>query len=70
MYIDLTLQITPELLANAAGPENKALFGHVGTHFDVMDKEFPLAYTRRKGIVFDVTGIWQRDIQVSDIISL
>ena len=67
MYIDLTLQITPQILATAAGPENKALFGHVGTHFDVMDKEFPLDYTRRKGIVFDVSGVCGRDIQPADI---
>jgi len=51
----------------AGGNEKKALAGHLGTHFDVMDKEFPLAYTEREGIVFDVRGIRDRDIEVSDI---
>ena len=41
--------------------------GHLGTHFDVMDKEFPLEYTRWEGIVFDVSTIQGRDIEIGAI---
>ena len=41
--------------------------GHLGTHFDVMDKEFPLEYTRRKAVIFDVSNIRGRDIALADI---
>lgn len=67
MLIDITLKITPDMVKNAPGNENNALTGHLGTHFDVMNKEFPLEYTRRNGIVFDVSQINGRDIELSDI---
>lgn len=57
MLIDVTLKITPKMVTDAQGNEKKALVGHLGTHFDVMDKEFPLDYTRRKGISFDVSSV-------------
>ena len=67
MLIDITLRITPKMVVDAQGNEKKALVGHLGTHFDVMNKEFPLEYTERKGIVFDVSHISNRDIEISDI---
>ena len=67
MLIDITLKITPEMLKDSQGNQNKALMGHLGTHFDVMNKEFPLEYTERKGIVFDVTQVTDREIDVADI---
>lgn len=67
MRIDLTLKITKEMLCDSVGNPGKALFGHVGTHFDVMDKEFPLSYVERKGICFDVRHICGRDIEIADI---
>ena len=67
MLIDITLKLTPELLKSAPEKDNPALAGHLGTHFDVMDKVFPLEYTRRKGILFDVSSIRDRDIEISDI---
>ena len=42
MYIDITTKITPKIITDAQGNEVKALSGHLGTHFDVMNKEFPL----------------------------
>lgn len=54
MLIDITLKITPRMTMDAQGNEKKALTGHLGTHFDVMNREFPLEYTRRKGICFHV----------------
>lgn len=67
MLIDITLKITPKMTKDAQGNQKKALVGHLGTHFDVMNKEFPLEYTRRKGVVFDVSEVSDRDIDISDI---
>lgn len=67
MLLDITLQVTPEMRRSAPEKDDRALVGHLGTHFDVMDKEFPLEYTRREGIVFDVSKIRNRDIQIGDI---
>ena len=67
MKIDITLKITPKMVTDAQGNEKKALVGHLGTHFDVMNKEFPLEYTERKGIVFDVSRVKNRDIDITDI---
>ncbi len=67
MLIDITLKITPKMLADAKESEKKELVGHLGTHFDVMNKEFPLEYTKRNGIIFDVSKICDREIEVTDI---
>ena len=70
MFIDITLKITPKLIENAQGSEVKLLTnnGHIGTHFDVMDKEFPLEYVERPGIVFDVSRVGtEREIEIGDI---
>ena len=67
MLIDMTLKITPKMITKAQGVEKKTFTGHLGTHFDVMDKEFPLEYTKRKGIVFDVSEVMNRDIDLCDI---
>lgn len=67
MIIDITLKITPKMAKDAQGNEKKALVGHLGTHFDIMDKEFPLEYTERKGIVFDVSKVKNKDIDIYDI---
>jgi len=50
MFIDITLKITPKMVTDAQGNEKKSLVGHLGTHFDVMNKEFPIEYVERKGI--------------------
>lgn len=67
MKIDISLKISPKMVVDAQGNEKKALVGHLGTHFDVMNKEFPLQYTERKGVLFDVSKVWNRDIEVTDI---
>ena len=67
MLIDITLEITSEMLKEAKDHPNPALTGHLGTHFDGMDQKFPLEYTRRKGIVFDVSAVGERDIEIADI---
>ncbi len=67
MLFDITLKVTPEIRSSAPEKDDRALVGHLGTHFDVMNKEFPLEYTRREGIVFDVSEIGDRDIDLCDI---
>lgn len=62
MMVDITLSIAPKLSSGDTAP-----LGHIGTHFDVMDKEFPLEYTQRRGIVFNVSAVHGRDIELSDI---
>jgi len=44
-----------------------SLVGHMGTHFDVMEEEFPLSYTQCNGIVFDVSSVKERDVDIEDI---
>lgn len=61
MLIDITLKITPKMISDAHENEKKALFGHLGTHFDVMNKEFPLEYIERKAIVIDVNSVNSTD---------
>jgi len=65
MLFDLTLRITSEMMKTAGEGEKKVFSGHLGTHFDVMDKEFPLEYTKREAVCFDVRGI--DEIGVEDI---
>lgn len=67
MLIDITYKIPKNTFSKSSVNENKALIGHVGTHFDVMDEEFPLIYTKRKGIIFDVSEVTDRDICADDI---
>jgi len=67
MLIDLTLPVTPAMARDAEGNTTHLLFGHLGTHFDIMDRTFPLEYTERPGIAFDVSHIRDRDIESSDI---
>ena len=67
MLIDITLKITPRMVRDAQADPDPRLVGHLGTHFDVMEQEFPLEYTEREGIVFDVSGVTDREIALSDI---
>jgi kynurenine formamidase len=67
MLIDITYSVTKKDAENALKREKQALFGHIGTHFDCMDREFPLEYTKRRGVVFDVTCRKEEDISESDI---
>lgn len=67
MLIDITWTITPEIAKGTPEHANPALAGHLGTHFDVMEEDFPLAYTQREGIVFDVSSVADRDIGIDDI---
>lgn len=73
MKIDLSVTITEEILNSILnlGASKQippaSQFGHIGTHFDIMDKTFQLENTERKGKVFNVSHIKNRDIEVNDI---
>ncbi|GBG56919.1 cyclase [Sporomusaceae bacterium FL31] len=73
MKIDLSVTVTEEILnlmssMTAAGQIPPVVqFGHIGTHFDVMDKKFPLENTERRGILFDVSHVKEREIEADDI---
>ncbi len=69
MRIDLTHPLSKEMMERfmvMATDKDFTLFGHFGTHFDVMDKEFPLEYCERNGKVFDVSAVKGRDIESED----
>lgn len=84
MLIDLTLNIhtkdvkaalqtqrsaaEAELPTAIARPESQ-MEGHVGTHFDVMDKEFPIDSFKTSGKLVDISGIRDREIAISDLAS-
>ncbi|MDO4499835.1 MAG: cyclase family protein [Erysipelotrichaceae bacterium] len=61
MLIDLTLELDLNI------KDNLKLLGHFGTHFDVMNQVFPLDFTKRKAIIFDVSHIKDREIAIDDI---
>lgn len=67
MFIDLTTEVNKVMRQDASGNEKMVSFGHLGTHFDVMNKEFPLEYLRLPLIVFDVQNVTGRDISSDDI---
>ena len=67
MLIDITWQITPDVAKAAPQITDNSLAGHLGTHFDVMEEDFPLEYTQRKAIVFDVSAVTDRDIDICDV---
>lgn len=70
MKIDLTYRLCRKQLdtfITMMKTEGVSRFGHFGTHFDIQDKQFPLDYTERAGIIFDVGDVFGRDISVDDI---
>ena len=67
MLIDLSVKVTKLVRKEATDNEKMVSFGHLGTHFDVMNKEFPISYVKREGLVFDVSGIADRDIEIGYI---
>lgn len=59
--VELTLPLTKDM------EEKAELSGHVGTHFDVMDKAFPMGYSLLHGIIFDVSSRGYDEIGIDDI---
>ena len=68
MIVDLTVEVNLQSAETAKQNEKKAWRGHLGTHFDVMNKVFPLDYMERDAVVFDVGDVSpERDITAADI---
>lgn len=67
MKIDITLRVTPKMVTDAQNNLKKAFTGHLGTHFDVMDKVFPLEYTELPGIIFDIKDESVGETGIDDI---
>ena len=67
MFIDLTLPIDLKSKEMAENNEKIVSYGHLGTHFDIMDKTFPLELIERNGIVFDISLIRERDVETTDL---
>jgi kynurenine formamidase len=41
--------------------------GHIGTHFDVVDKAFPIESFRTNGKIFDISHIRGREVEIADL---
>ncbi len=65
--IDLSVQVSQTKWHELFGAEQLAAAGHIGTHFDVMNTTFDLENTKRSGKIVDVSGVRERDIDISDV---
>jgi len=72
--IDLSVVVTRDVIAKmkAAVAQNSTLsemdlFGHLGTHFDIMEEKFDERYFERRGIIFDVSGTGNTEILQGDV---
>lgn len=54
MLVDLSVKVSKTASGNALDNEKMASFGHLGTHFDVMNKEFPLEFVKREVLSGDI----------------
>ncbi len=68
--IDITTSVSAELLQRAQKNLRLAFNGHVGTHFDVINKEFPLEYLDLDAIVFEVAEYAEKEEIGKDDIDL
>jgi kynurenine formamidase len=73
MKIDLSIALTrnmiEEMKASVTADSTLSemdLFGHLGTHFDIMDQEFDTENFERRGLVFDVSETGQ-EVEVEDV---
>lgn len=72
MKIDLSCKVDKKVL-EAVGLEAQALgtdldkAGHVGTHFDVRDKEFSIEKIITRGIIVDIRHIKTGEVTINDI---
>jgi kynurenine formamidase len=64
--IDLSIEIDESRWSEALGKRKMSAFGHVGTHLDVMNKEFPLENSVLKGSIINVSSVRGKDIEIVD----
>ena len=67
MLVDLSVKVSKAASGNELDNEKMVSFGHLGTHFDVMNKEFSLEFVKREGLVFNVRDMKDREILSGDI---
>jgi kynurenine formamidase len=68
MFLDLSLPLAADKISGGEEYVRKIVdAGHAGTHFDVMDKVFPLDHFRTQGKVVDVSHIRDREVEVEDL---
>lgn len=72
MKIDLSVNVNSALLKKISGSLAQVDLdlekqGHVGTHFDVMDKAFSIENVVTKGRVFDISHIQAEKVDVKDL---
>jgi kynurenine formamidase len=68
MFIDLSLPISTDQITGGDERVRKIIdAGHAGTHFDVMDKVFPLEKFKTRGKVIDISHIRDRDVEIADL---
>jgi kynurenine formamidase len=80
MYIDLSLKVERKRLEEFVGlfkhnggiteqdvMERLHKYGHIGTHFDVMDKEFHLKNIITRGKIFDISSIGSGEVKAEDL---
>ncbi len=65
--IDLSVQISQSKWRELFGAEQLAGAGHIGTHFDVMNTTFDFESIKLPGKIIDVSGVRERDIDISDV---
>src|SRR5215831_14668360 len=70
MLIDLSLPIDAKKLPSEAAYKTFVDAGHAGTHFDVVNKSFPLESFRTRGKVIDISHIRDREVEVEDLGSI
>ena len=66
MLIDLTLKVNADQNKEITFHQSIAAFGHLGTHFDAMGKEFSLDNFRRQGKLVNVSAMGDREIGIDD----
>jgi kynurenine formamidase len=67
MFIDLTFALKSENLSKHKWAQKIYDSGHIGTHFDVMNKVFPLESFRTKGKIIDISHIRHREVGIPDL---
>lgn len=72
MKFDLSFKVEKKLLDKILGSiaqtgESIAKAGHIGTHFDVMNKEFSIENVITKGKLFDISHIKTGEVKIEDL---
>ena len=71
MFMDLTLTVPADFDFTALADDQELIKkllddGHIGTHFDVVDKVFPIESFRTNGKIFDISHIRGREAQAEE----